>query len=163
MFAPGNSPPVEGWQAKLDGVVVPFCTRQFPSYGRRMSSTDTLGWLYGFCTRQFPSCGGGNSPPVEGCQAPLDGVVFCITTKSTKTVRADNSPPVEGWQAKLDGVVFCITTKSTKTVRQIIPLLWRGGRRSLTGWLYRSAQGNSPPMEGGCLVQIHWVIVLIPT
>ena len=60
------------------------------------------------------------------------------------------------------------------------PPVWRGGRHSLTGWLCRvctrpfpscegemsgtdtlgcrgvSALGNSPPVEGRCLVQIHW-------
>ena len=41
-----------------------------------------------------------------------------------------NSPPMEGWQAKPDGVVV-------SCLHQSIPLLWRGGRRSLTGWLCR--------------------------
>ena len=97
MSAPGNSPPVEannsppveGWQAKLDGVVVPclhqaipllwrqtipllwrggkrsltgwlyrVCTRQFPSCGGKMTSTDTLLQSHRVRTRQFPSCGG---------------------------------------------------------------------------------------------------------
>ena len=39
-----------------------------------------------------------------------------------------NSPPVEGCQAKLDGVVVWV-------LYQLIPLLWRGVKRSLTGWL----------------------------
>ena len=46
--------------------------------------------LYKYSARLFPSCGAANSPPMEGCQAPLDGVVASVPI---------NSPPVEGWQA----------------------------------------------------------------
>ena len=59
----------------------------------------------------------------------------------------DHSSPVEGCQAPLDGVV-------ASYLHQTIPLLWRGGRRSLTGWLHRgavekvSALVHSPPVEG---------------
>ena len=56
-----------------------------------------------------------------------------------------NSPPVEGWQAKLDGVV-------ASYLHLAIPLLWRGGKRSLTGWLPRICTNivpdHSPPVEG---------------
>ena len=74
----------------------------------------------------------------------------------------DHSPPVEGWQAEPDGAVASV---------QSIPLLWRGGRRSLMERLRRfsqfpscggempstdtlgcrcssSALVNSPPAEG---------------
>ena len=56
-----------------------------------------------------------------------------------------HSPPLEGWQAKPDGVV-------AKVLYQSIPLLWRGGRRSLTGWWHRVCTNivpdHSSPVEG---------------
>ena len=90
------------------------------------------------------------SPPVEGCQAPPDGVVFCVPTIFTltnrlrhqimqttrnasslhvyrlrhqimQTVGADYSPPVEGCQAPPDRVVFCIPTIFTLTNRHALP------------------------------------------
>ena len=52
-----------------------------------------------------------------------------------------NSSPVEGWQAQLDGVVV-------EVLHGAIPLLWRGGRRSLTGWLWRFCTGQFPSCGG---------------
>ena len=75
-----------------------------------------------------------NSPPVEGCQAPLDGVVVWVLYQLTPLLWRGNSPPVEGWQAKLDGVVVWV-------LYQLTPLLWRGGKRSLTGWLHHVCTG----------------------
>ena len=54
--------------------------------------------------------------------------------------RTANSPLAEGWQAQPDGVVSSLPKKFT-IPKAAIPLLWRGGRRSLTGW-------HSPPVEG---------------
>ncbi len=54
------------------------------------------------------------------------GWLWCIYT-STVSV---HSPPSEGWQAQPDGVVVSY-------LHRFIPLLWRGVRRSLTGWLCR--------------------------
>ena len=70
-----------------------------------------------------------------------DGVVVSYLHKHS----ADHSPPVEGWRAKPDGVVVWV-------LYQLIPLLWRGGGRSPTGWLPRICTSivpnHSPPVEG---------------
>ena len=66
-------------------------------------------------------------------------------------LEAVNSPPLEGCQAPLDGMVVWV-------LYQLIPLLWRGGRRSLTGWFTtacaikftQTVANNSPPLEGRC-------------
>ena len=50
-----HSPPVEGWQAKLDGVVASYLHKYSagpsPSCGGEMSSTDTLGAI---ASRLYP-------------------------------------------------------------------------------------------------------------
>ena len=70
MSAPVNSPPVEGCQAPLDGVVVAGLHQSIPLLWRGVKFRLT-GRLCRVCTSQFPSCGG-NSPPVEGrCLAQI--------------------------------------------------------------------------------------------
>ena len=67
MFAPVNSPPVEGWQAQPDGVV---CIMFAP-----VNSPPVEGWQAqpdGVVCIMFAPV---NSPPVEGWQAQPDGVV----------------------------------------------------------------------------------------
>ena len=107
-----------------------------------MTSTDTLGRLHRVCTRR-QSLTGWYSPPVEGCQAPLDGVVSIVSAPG-------NSPPAEGCQAPLDGVVSSYLHPAIPLLRRgvklrldgvvssylhpAIPLLWRGGKLCLTGW-----------------------------
>ena len=145
-FCISNSPPVEGWQAKLDGVVVWVLHQQFLWRGVKLCLT---GWLCGFCTS--------NSPPVEGCQAPLDGG-GCVGSVSA------HSPPVEGWQAPLDGVVVWVLYQlipllwgdsflscgaaNSPPMERLIPLLWRGGKRSLTGWLCGFCISSFPSCGG---------------
>ena len=45
--------------------------------------------------------------------------------------RADCSPPLKGWPGAVEKVGLL-----KKCLHWYIPLLWRGGRRSLTGWLW---------------------------
>ena len=78
------------------------------------------GWLHRICTNIVPD----HSLPVEGCQAPLDGVVASYLHQTIPllwrggrrsltgwlhrictNIVPDHSPPVEGWQAQPDGVV----------------------------------------------------------
>ena len=103
MSALGNSPPVEGCQALLDGVVVGVSALS-------------------------------NSPPVEGWQALLDGVVVACLHLAIPL-------PVEGWQALLDGVVVAC-------LHLAIPLQWRGGKLCLTGWLWRVCTWQFSSCEG---------------
>ena len=50
-----------------------------------------------------------HSPPLEGCQAQPDGVVFCVLTGAVEKVPPlVHSPPMEGWQAQPDGVVVVV-------------------------------------------------------
>ena len=69
-----NSPPVEGCQAPLDGVVVACLHQSIPLLWRGVRLRLT-GWCTTACA-PIPQTVGANSPPMEGCQAPLDGVVY---------------------------------------------------------------------------------------
>ncbi|BDI05834.1 hypothetical protein CATMQ487_28040 [Sphaerotilus microaerophilus] len=87
--------------------------------------------------------------------------------------RSIDSPPLKGWQAKPDGVVHDGTTRlecnhpapaghpsgGGEWRRRppgagnaaLIPLRWRGGRRSLTGWFtmaQRDLNATTPPLRG---------------
>ena len=173
-----NSPPVEGWQAQPDGVV-------FPSSGGVAGEARRGGipllWRGG-----GRSLTGWYSPPLEGWRAKPDGVVasflhksipllwrggrhkhFVMHAFSNHDVVLHNVTPIDllAQSAVLsDGVVASF-------LHQPIPLLWRGGRRSLTGWSCHfctsqfpssggvagearrggrvgSATVNSPPVEG---------------
>ena len=128
-----HSPPVEGWQAKLDGVVVPCLHPAIPLL-RRGGRRSLTGWLCRVYTRQFPSCGG-----------EMTSTDTLLQSHRVRTRRRSltgwHSPPVEGWQAKLDGVVV-------PCLHPAIPLLWRGGKRSLTGWLCRVCTRQFPSCGG---------------
>ena len=63
-------PSVEGWQAKPDGVVVSCLHQSIPLLWRGVKLCLT-GWWPRICISIVLV----NSPPAEGCQAPLDGVV----------------------------------------------------------------------------------------
>ena len=111
-----NSLPVEGCQAPPDGVVASYLHQLIPLLWRGGKRSLT-GWLPRICTRQFPSCGGVASEALTGW-----------LWRVCASIVSDHSPPVEGCQAPPDGVVAWV-------LYQLIPLLWRGGKRSLTGWL----------------------------
>ena len=87
-----------------------------------------------------------------------DGVVVAVSAPG-------NSPPVEGWQASLDGVVVAVLHQSIpllwrggrlqpdgvvawRYLHPAIPLLWRGGRLRLTGWLWRFCISQFPSCGG---------------
>ena len=104
-----------------------------------------------------------NSPPVEGCQAPLDGVVFCVPTNFPKTVGADSYirpnascghnlgllkkyhyAPVEG--------NCLVQNHHNHPVRLRLPPLHRRGMVCPYGMLKKY---HYAPVEGNCLVQNH--------
>ena len=65
----------------------------------------------------------------------------CVSALGAVSV---HSPPSEGWQAQPDGVV----AKGLHQVRcRYIPLLRRGGRRSLAGW---SLRGTVEKVSSAC-------------
>ena len=134
-YRTANSPPVEGWQAQPDGVVVAY-----------LHSPNCLHHQF------MQMVGADHSPPVEGWQAQPDGVVVAYLNKlnclrhiitqtiyrifaryyvliqrpSKPPVGADHSPPVEGWQAQPDGVVVaylnklnCLRHIITQTIYQV--------------------------------------------
>ena len=95
----------------------------------------------------------GNPPPVER-------LIPLLWRGGKLRLTGWHSPPVEGWQAPLDGVVFCVLTIFTTSqppcatnsppVERLIPLLWRGGKLRLNH--HPTSQPlcatNSPPVEG---------------
>ena len=104
------------------------------------------GWCHPHLSNSHHSYGPNNSPPVEGCQAPPDGVVF-------PSPGGDNSPPVEGCQAPLDGVVSSYLHKA-------IPLLRRGVKLRLTGWYSPPVEGCQAPPDGVVVWVLHQLIPL---
>ena len=185
------SPPVEGWQASPDGVVV-ACLHK-PNRLRHII-VQPIYWVlaqyYVLIQRALkpPAVGADYSPPVEGWQASPDGVVVACLHKPNRlrhiivqpiywvlaqyyvliqralkppAVGADYSPPVEGWQASPDGVVVACLHKPNR-LRHIIvqPIYWVLARY----WVFIQRVPKPLHMLGTCAISIaarHQIMVSI--
>ena len=185
------SPPVEGWQASPDGVVV-ACLHK-PNRLRHII-VQPIYWVlaryYVLIQRALkpPAVGADYSPPVEGCQASPDGVVVACLHKPNRlrhiivqpiywvlaqyyvliqralkppAVGADYSPPVEGWQASPDGVVVACLHKPNRLRHIIVQPIYWVLARY---WVFIKRVPKPLHMLGTCAISIaarHQIMVSI--
>ena len=159
--------------------------RPFLSYGEEMSSTDTLGllkkylhwyipllwrggrrsltgWLWWFCTRQLPS----TVHDGTFSTAPHWAVVL-PTHHLGQALACPTYIPMIRFCKMLRCLCHCNKRRlyfltAPKYLHWHIPLLWRGGRRSLTGWLwwFCTRQLPSTVHDGTFSTAPHWAVVL---